>query len=273
MLQSSLCVNNESNRMVSFTLPEARLDLWFVWPDQANVEAEITGCQAILSEEERARGARFIFPRDQRVHLLTRALVRVVLGRYLGLAPYDLCFERNPFGKPNLIAAQREASHLAFNVSHTHGLIMLGVTCGRALGVDIESLRRNSLDTFTHEFMTRAELDAAGRLDAVARHQRSLETWTLKEAYIKARSIGLSLPLREMAFNLDNPSRTAFSTTGTLAGEAQRWDFRRFTIGSWHVGAVCLAARQGGLLPIRAASVTPLLLQVLPLTLNVCSEE
>ena len=253
--------------MTSSTLPEARLDLWLVWSDRAEAEAERDGCQAILSQEECARGARFVLPRDRKMHLLTRALVRVVLGRYLGFAPHGLAFERNAFGKPDLVEAQKGLSRLAFNVSHAEGLILLGVTCGPALGVDVESLQHDGLASFAGEFMTAAELAAAARLDGAVQHRRHLETWTLKEAYIKARSLGLTLPLRQMAFDFADPARPRFSAVQTLAGEAERWGFYRFAAGDRHVGAACVPTGDAGV-PVRATAVTPLLKHAEPVALD-----
>ncbi len=51
--------------------------------------------RSLLTEEERSKEFRFYFADDQRRYLVTRAMVRTVLSRYLHVRPTDWRFANN----------------------------------------------------------------------------------------------------------------------------------------------------------------------------------
>jgi 4'-phosphopantetheinyl transferase len=70
-----------------------------------------------------------------------------------------------------------------------------------------------------------AERAALHALPAAAQPDRALSLWTLKEAYIKARSLGLSLPLDGFSFSFDSdPPRISFAAS--ISDTPERWTFR-----------------------------------------------
>ncbi|WP_159107318.1 4'-phosphopantetheinyl transferase superfamily protein [Azospirillum sp. B4] len=158
---------------------------------------------SVLDAGEQARAQRFVFERNRREYVAAHGLARLLLARLLGRAPAALSFTTvTPQGKPGLVDAP---AGLDFNLSHTDGLVACGVTLapGVRLGVDVEaSDRRIGADLATAMFAAEelAWLDGrpAGRggPDLVA-------IWTLKEAYIKALGIGLSLPTDSFAIRPD----------------------------------------------------------------------
>ncbi len=89
--------------------------------------------------------SRFRFAKDQRRYLVTRALVRTVLSRYADVRPQDWDFSAGPRGRP-VISAPRAAPALEFNISHSADLVLLGVTAGRTLGIDTESVATREAD-------------------------------------------------------------------------------------------------------------------------------
>jgi len=217
--------------------PDA-IDLWLLHPDDLQEGAGTDRCRALLSAAERARERRFVFARDQHTYLLTRAFVRTVLGQYLSMRPQDLVFQADAHGRLHLAGMQGESPALAFNLSHTRGLILLGVGCGRALGVDAESLDAHGLSDIADQFLAPGERVALSGLDDAARHERHLETWTLKEAYAKARSIGLALPMRQCAFAFDD-GHLSFTTEPGLADPAAGWHFWQCRVNGSVMAAVC----------------------------------
>jgi len=56
-------------------------------------------------------------------------------------------------------------------------------------------------------------------------HDRFLRYWTLKEAYLKARGVGISVPLADITFRVDT-DRADVSFGGALRGSDARWIFR-----------------------------------------------
>lgn len=149
----------------------------------------------LLDAEETARAARFRFDRDRQRFIAAHGQVRQILGRALHTHPDRLTFTRNDYGKPALNAAA-----LSFNLSHSGGAGLLAVACGPAnridLGVDIEWTGRevDVLGIASHYFNP-IETAALTALPAEAQRTFFYDTWTGKEAYIKAHGEGLTIPL------------------------------------------------------------------------------
>src|SRR5438477_256189 len=72
--------------------------------------------------------------------IIARGVLRILLGRYLDVAPTAVRFRYNPFGKPAL-AQDSGADALHFNVSHTDGVALYAVARRRRVGLDLERIR------------------------------------------------------------------------------------------------------------------------------------
>src|SRR6266540_3344168 len=119
----------------------AEIHLWLAFYDEIADESLHAAYRELLDAAEKEQEPRFYFRRDRRRYLVTRALVRTVLARYLSIDPRECIFSTNAYGRPDIANAQAAEASLSFNISHTHSLIVLGVTRGRALGVDVENVR------------------------------------------------------------------------------------------------------------------------------------
>ena len=80
---------------------------------------------------------------------------------------------------------------------------------------------------------------------------RFFELWTLKESYIKARGMGLSIPLNQFSFGLEEAHSVAVSFDPLLQDAPQRWHFWQFDIGPAHLAAAC--AQVGSRAPFMCA--------------------
>src|SRR5215218_6477573 len=109
----------------------------------ADALANLDAYRSLLSDEEHARMARFVFDRDRRAFLLTRALVRTTLSRYAPVRPADWKFIANVHGRPEILDRPSGVPDLRFNILHTDGLIACAVTIGREVGVDVEHITRH----------------------------------------------------------------------------------------------------------------------------------
>lgn len=69
-----------------------------------------------LSDDERARHARFRFESDRDIYLVAHALVRRMLARIAGAPPESFGFVAGEYGRPE-IAAPQLAKALRFNLS------------------------------------------------------------------------------------------------------------------------------------------------------------
>lgn len=219
-------------------VPE-KIDLWFVFFDTIQDESLLNRYRRLLTQEERQQEKRFYFVRDQRRYLVTRALVRTVLSRYAPIAPEQWLFVANAYGRPE-ITHPHLAQKISFNLSHTQSLIVLGVTSGNALGVDTENirLRQAPLEIAQHYFSS-DEVRALSELPIEKQSQRFFQYWTLKESYIKARGMGLSIPLDQFGFHFAPDREIAISIHPSLNDQPSRWRFWQFKPAADYLVALC----------------------------------
>ena len=184
----------------------AALQLWFAWPsDHSDAGAE-AACAVLLSDEEKARAAGFHFARHRREYLATHALARTALSHAHPLPPHAWNYSVNAHGKPAPIPEYG----LRFNQSSSAELAVClvapkgagtGAEVGPEVGIDVEAFSRaEEIVPLAPKVFSLAEREQLNALPAAERPHRALSLWTLKEAYIKARGMGLSLPLRGISF-------------------------------------------------------------------------
>lgn len=203
-----------------------RIDLWLTFYDEVADDALLARLRGVLSDEERAQEPRFYFADDRKRYLLTRALVRTVLSRYADIAAAEWSFSNNAYGRPQIANGDAQAQQLSFNLSHTRGLIALAVSQQRTLGVDVEhvSARQVSLG-IADRFFAPDEVTALQAVAPPLQQDRFFEYWTFKESYIKARGMGLSIPLDRFSFHYPHEHGVDLSVQPDLGDDAARWRF------------------------------------------------
>jgi 4'-phosphopantetheinyl transferase len=224
--------------------PDAgRIDLWCTYISDLGDEALWPRYDALISAEERATQARFRFAKDRRRYLITRALVRTVLSRYRAVPPERWTFSVGPHGRPAI--ATTHSCPLEFNISHSADLVMLGITSDRTLGIDVESMVAREVDVDgLDRYFAPQERAALLALPPLARRRRFFELWTLKESYIKARGMGLAIPLDAFRFELTGEQGLTLHMRPDLGDAPERWRMWQLTLRAHYLAAVC-AARGG----------------------------
>jgi 4'-phosphopantetheinyl transferase len=219
-------------------LSRADIHLWLTGD---RVDAETAArCRNIMNPDEKQREVQFHFEKDRARHVATRALVRTVLSRYEAVDPADWVFSTNAYGRPDVDASMTRGHDLSFNVSHTAGLIVLGVTRDRALGVDVEKLHsvEDMLGLAKYAFAP-TEVAELLQLPAERRLDRFFQHWTFKEAYIKARGMGVSIPLQGFGMQLTQDCVAKLDIAPELADRSSRWQFWQIRPSPDHVLAIC----------------------------------
>ena len=202
-------------------LAPGEVHVWMTSPEPLQDPAQLAGYAAWMNPEEAARQARFLFERHRHQFLVARALVRSTLSRYAAIDPRDWRFVNNQWGRPD-IDPTHGLGDLRFNLSHTDGLIAVALARGE-LGVDVEDTwRRSHTDQIAEHFFAPAEVQALRALPADRQHGRFFELWTLKEAYIKARGMGLAISLHAFAYALDDAA-IGLTIDPSLGDEASGW--------------------------------------------------
>jgi 4'-phosphopantetheinyl transferase len=216
------------------------IDLWLTYFDEIS-DPDVLACYcSILTEEERRQKDRFYFPHDQRRYLVTRALVRLVLSRYAGIRPQDWRFSKNAFGRPAIANESDDVTHIDFNISHTRGLIVVAVVAGIQVGIDVENtaLRRAPLQV-ADRYFSPDEVAALRALPQEQQGDRFFDYWTLKEAYIKARGLGLHVPLNLFSFHFPGARVVRMTTLDDLHDTPAGWRFWQFRPRPDYLMAVC----------------------------------
>lgn len=182
-----------------------RVDIWRCSP-YALSRGQLHTCLSTLNRVERRR-YRLMRSTDARLHFVVgRSLTRHVLSRYALTPPNALRFTVNEHGRPS-VDWPRSNRNIHFSLSHTPGLIALAVSSIPEIGIDVENVDRQvEISEIAEAVFTQCELDEILRAAPDNERVNFFELWTLKEAYIKARGRGFSLPPRTFAFsNLNDP--------------------------------------------------------------------
>ena len=191
--------------------------------------------QRLLSADELIRAQRFHFDRDRRHFIGRRAILRIVLASYLENPPASLRFSYNDFGKPCL-GDPAHSKRLSFNLSHSGELIRIAVAIDRDVGIDVEVVDASvPIDSVARRFFSPREIAALEALPESLRRANFFGFWTRKEAYIKARGKGLSLPLASFDVSVES-GRTA--TLISEDGSSTVWKVEDLEGGVAHFAAV-----------------------------------
>lgn len=192
---------------VDFMLMSDQVHIWSASLDQS--PSRVQQLQTFLTEDEQARAKRFYRQKDRDRFVVARGLLREILSSYLDSDPALLHFCYGPAGKPAL-HAPFDKLNLCFNLSHSNDLALYAVTRGRAVGIDIEYIRTSpTLERVAARLFSPQEYAAFQKLPVLLRNKAFFRYWVRKEAYIKARGLGLSLLIRQFeAYPTTNQSPT-----------------------------------------------------------------
>jgi 4'-phosphopantetheinyl transferase len=195
-----------------------------VWRASLTLPASrIQGLRRLLSQDEIDRAERFHFQRDREHFIAGRGLLRTILGRYLDQEPDRLRFSYSPHGKPAL-TPEFDGDTFHFNLSHSRGLALFALTRGRQVGIDLEHIRSDlSNEEIAERFFSPQEVATLRSLPLDRRQEAFFSCWTRKEAYIKARGEGLSIPLDQFDVTLTPNEPAVLLAVRGNEGEVRRW--------------------------------------------------
>ncbi len=187
-------------------IPAGVARIWH-WPLDVSA-LEVADLKKVLSPDEMERAERYRFDQHRNEFILTRAVLRIVLASYTAQSPESLSFDYSAQGKP---ALKNGPPDLRFNVSHTEGLAVLALVREREIGVKLSG------DELQRAFF---------------------RCWTRKEAYIKAKGEGLSIPLHAFDVSLEEDQPAALVGTRPDPTEAGRWTLYDLSVGQGYAAAL-----------------------------------
>lgn len=179
------------NDQSDFSLSEAT-DLWRISVEEHFVQFETL--QKLLSQEELERVKRYHQQKDKIRFTLGRGMLRTILSLYFKCSTKSIQFKEGYNGKPFVNYPQKK---IEFNLSYSHNWILIAVS-SESVGVDIEYINR----TFDYSLV----MDNCFMEEEINTIQSAslpgnifFQSWTRKEALLKATSLGLNDYLKEFS--------------------------------------------------------------------------
>jgi len=196
--------------------------------------AQSTTC--LLDHQEQARANTFAFDKDKALYIAAHTFLRQTLSQYAPLSSEQWKFQQNTYGKPSIANIGYERLH--FSLSYTQGFVACAISEETTVGFDVEKVTSlPDLDTLCHYALSTKEAkDVLGITDLEQRKQRFFTYWTLKEAYIKARGMGLSLPLQQFTLEQNKHLNWQLQSDETSPlMQHEMWRFEHKEINHYHL--------------------------------------
>jgi 4'-phosphopantetheinyl transferase len=181
---------------------------------------------SLLSPDERTRARHFRFERERRRFVVGRGILRTILGRYLNLPPEKLQFKYETSGKPALAGK----TSLHFNLAHSGDLALYAFTRERELGIDLEEIHPVAdVQQLVEQFFSPIERAELAALPPDRMLEAFFSGWTRKEAYLKARGIGLTYPLDQFSVSMASEKPAKLLSVRDGSEKLSRWSLRTLT--------------------------------------------
>jgi 4'-phosphopantetheinyl transferase len=218
-----------------------------IWRSRLDLPVgRIARCRKLLSADEMAAAEQFRIATKQREYVVARGLLRELLGRALSVDPRSLTLGYGPHGKPYLTDALAGADvAVSFNVSHSHELLLIAVTAGRAVGIDVERIRADvECEKLARRFFSTREAQSMIGLPVDERCRAFFRCWTRKEALVKAGGSGIWSGLDRFDVSLRPDEPPALLATRPDAQEALRWSLVELDVGDGYAAALAIEGRE-----------------------------
>jgi len=178
-----------------------------------------------LPQVERDRFHRYRHQLAAHQFLVGRLLIRRWLESLTGTPATAWQLAEGERGRPEIAAPP---SPWSFNLAHSGNLVACVLSLVPGVGVDLEDLNRRPLTRdLARRFCAPAEVADIERQPETGQTRRFLTYWTLKEAYLKARGLGIAVHLADLEFTLTGEHPT-INFRESLEGTSREWAFELF---------------------------------------------
>lgn len=212
-----------------------------VW--RASLDLPLSHVQALeetLSTDEQIRAAQFRFPKDRTHFIVAHGLLRAILARYLDRDLRTVQFSYNQYGKP-FFGGEVRSDALSFNMTHSHGMALYAITRSSNIGIDLEQIDTNvAYDQIAERYFSPYEVRMIRAVPKQIQHEAFFCCWTRKEAYLKARGIGLSLALNEFDVSVTPGAPAELLSTREENQDIARWSLYDLFHGPGYVAAIAV---------------------------------
>ncbi|SEQ99377.1 4'-phosphopantetheinyl transferase [Hyunsoonleella jejuensis] len=202
----------------AFKTLEKQVHIWVV--NLKNSEKDVPFFRSLLSEEELNKALAFRYKKDETCAIITRGVLRFLSEKYLSIPSNKLQFKYGAYGKPEYNLNSR----LKFNVSHAANYAVLGFVNNYDFGIDVEYVKRNfDVLDIADNYFSKQEKRALHKIPENQQTEAFFRGWTRKEAFIKAKSQGLSFPLDAFSISIDSDENATLYETAWNKSEKNLW--------------------------------------------------
>lgn len=205
-----------------------------------------------IQQEEKIRLMKFVFKENFKSSLAGRLMMRKFVSEALHL-PYNLIkFVRDEKDKPFVSLPEGNFSKICFNVSHQGNYTVFSGEMGNdIIGCDVMKLEYTggkSLPEFFRIMTRNFSPDEWSNIKSFSSEREQLNMfcrhWCLKESYVKALGVGITISLQDISFKIHTKSliknKVVKDTELFIKGEKQNWLFEECLIDEEHCAAVAL---------------------------------
>lgn len=221
------------------TLSESEVHVWHLAASEQQRDLlKYTNC---LSAREKDRSNRLKLKKDHLSYVTRHVFLRKVLACYLAIDCNEIKFTENEYGKP-LIDNSVNSQALQFSLSKSNDHVLLAIAQNQLIGCDIEH-RSEILDytAIISNFFSAQEIKFI--LHNSDQRTSFFDYWAAKEAYIKARGEGLSLPLDQFTLHIDNNGDVCMLENHVAPGDVEKWHTRRLKVAAGFSAAISIAGK------------------------------
>lgn len=181
-----------------------------------------------MSDNKKKRVNRFYHFSDSLRMVFSDLLIRMIIIKKFSIDNEDIEFLLNDYGKPHL----KGFDDFHFNISHSGEWIACAID-EKEVGIDIEKINHIELDIAKRFFTKNEYIDLINKPEQ-NRIDYFYDLWTLKESYIKARGMGLSIPLNSFSFKKIN-EKILFQSKEDM----NKYFFRQYDVDCNYKLSVC----------------------------------
>ncbi len=212
-------------------LPNKIVHLWLIDQRSIHLDEQRETYEQWLSEDEQESLHRYSHPELQDEQLVTRAGLRSSLSQYSdSIPPKRWVFKRSERGKPSL-SDDSPMQELSFNLSHSGDWLAIGVTVENLIGIDLQQRHHQKpLSELAKRFFSEPETQALAELPEPRQSEHFFRLWTLKEAYLKARGLGIAHGLDKARFHIDNNGLITAEFDDSLGDDPYDWQFHHYEL-------------------------------------------
>lgn len=226
-------------RPVDFTpLGEADVDIWRAGLDSLPVPVKyLTG---LLSADEKKRAGHFRFDWDRLRYIFSHGVLRLILSKYLEIAPAQIEIMIGPHGKPILVEREKK-QYIHFNLSHSSETVLYAVTNVGAIGVDVEKIRDiPDIENIVGRYFSSGERMAFNELSGTQKKRAFFACWSRKEAFIKALGDGPSPSLDQFDVSILPDQPASLLHTHWDPSEVNNWLLSDIRFDAGHAAALAV---------------------------------